>query len=146
MKNSFPVRSFSWHGRTFHVTHTESQGQGVPPTLFTAAVCPCDIKQTHTTWQLWSQGTNNVTASQAPRQPALPAGSQWIRFLIFLKGFGLGHEVRCKDVTSLIFTCLLLCCLYTGLVDELLQNYKMKRKKKAIKDESVFEWKNKRTS
>lgn len=88
-----------------------SQGQGLPPRPFTAAVRPCDTKQAHTMWQLWSKGTNNVTASRAPRQPALPMGGKWIRFFIFLKGLdwacARGQMWRCSRSDFLCHVC---CC------------------------------------
>lgn len=87
IKNSFLVRSSSWHGRTFHVAHTESRGQGVLPRLFTAAACPCDTKQTHTTvcdnYDLWEQIMWQLL--KLPGSQLCPAGNEWIWFFMFLK-------------------------------------------------------------
>ena len=87
VQNSFLVRSLSWHGGTFRVAHTDSWGRGGPPRLLhSGGVASWHQTNTHTVWQLWSKGTNNVTASRAPRQPARPAGSKWIWFFRLLKG------------------------------------------------------------
>lgn len=82
VKNSFLLRSFSWHGRTSLV----ARGQGVPLRYFKAALWPCDTKQTHTVWLLWSEGTNNLTASQVLSQLRASHREKWMRFSEFLKG------------------------------------------------------------
>lgn len=95
---SFLLRSFSWHGGAFHV----AVGQGVLPRYFTAAVWPCDSKQTHSVcdnydlkegimWQLL----------KLSRQAAPPAGSQWNQIFYICEKVGLILDMR-SDVKDVV--------------------------------------------
>lgn len=145
MKNSFPVRSFSWHGRTFHVTHTESQGQGVPPTLFYSSSVPLR-HQTNThyvTTMISGNKCDSFSSSQAACSAPRESMNQIFDISQRVWARAWGQMQRCNQSDFYMPAAMLSLHRIGRWITTKLQNEK---KKKAIKDESVFEWKNKRTS
>lgn len=104
------------------------------PDFFTA--CPCSAKQLHNMWQPWSQGPNNVTAPQAPRQPVLPRGSKWIWFFYKSEtvrlGLGKRSDVKMEQVCFVFFH---ICCYTVFTINTQIP--------KEAKDQSIHAWEKK---